>query len=161
MSSARDIPQSQAINNAALAGSPVTQHRFLIPSPIPTRRSRTYSASERAKCGPTLRGKVKEFCREKGHGFIQPEDPASCQLFVHISDIEGEYVPQMDDDVTYKSISIPPRNEKQQAVHVQIVHLAPGVTHQRWDSPLSSNYSCSPSHGSIKDLHPTPASHPE
>ncbi|XP_014780438.1 calcium-regulated heat stable protein 1 [Octopus bimaculoides] len=161
MSSARDIPQTQAVNNAALAGSPVSQHRFLIPSPIPTRRSRTYSASERAKCGPTVRGKVKEFCREKGHGFIQPEDPSSVPLFVHISDIEGEYVPKEDDDVTYKAITIPPRHEKLQAVHVQIMHLAPGVSHERWDSPLVTNSNCSPSHGSIKDLHPAQPSHPE
>ena len=38
-----ELPQSQAANNAVIAGSPLGQHKFLIPSPIPTRRNRTYS----------------------------------------------------------------------------------------------------------------------
>jgi hypothetical protein len=31
-----DMPQSQAANNAVIAGSPIGHHKFLIPSPIPT-----------------------------------------------------------------------------------------------------------------------------
>ncbi|XP_076075045.1 calcium-regulated heat-stable protein 1-like isoform X1 [Mytilus galloprovincialis] len=128
-----ELPQSQAANNAVIAGSPLGQHKFLIPSPIPTRRNRTYSQSEKAKEGPTLKGKVEEFCRQKGHGFIIPED-GSGHIFVHISDIDGEYVPKAGDDVTYKRIKIPPKFEKMQAVHVQITHLAPGVSHETWSS---------------------------
>lgn len=132
-----EMPQSQAANNAQIAGSPIGHHKFLIPSPIPTRRNRTYSQSEKAKEGPTFRGRVEEFCRQRGHGFIVPED-GSGHIFVHISDIEGEYVPKPGDDVTYKKIRIPPKYEKCQAVHVQITHLAPGVSHEMWSSPNGS-----------------------
>lgn len=48
--------------------------------------------------------------------------------------IEGEYVPKAGDEVTYKVILIPPKMEKRQAVHVKITHLAPGVSHEKWDS---------------------------
>lgn len=48
--------------------------------------------------------------------------------------IEGEYVPKTGDEVTYKVILIPPKMEKRQAVHVKITHLAPGVSHEKWDS---------------------------
>lgn len=133
MSSAKDIPQTQAMNNAVLSGSPSNHHHFLIPSPIPTRRNRTFSQSERAKEGPTFKGKVREFCRQKGHGFIIPDHEKN-PIFVHISDIEGEYVPKPGDEVTYKVILIPPKMEKRQAVHVKITHLAPGVSHEKWDS---------------------------
>lgn len=132
-----DLPQQQAANNAVISGSPIGHPKFLIPSPLPTRRNRTYSQSERAKEGPTLRGKVENFCRQRGHGFIIPED-GSGHMFVHISDVEGEYVPKPGDDVTYKTILIPPKMEKKQAVHVQITHLAPGVSHETWSSPDNS-----------------------
>lgn len=138
MSSPRHIPQTQAMNNQALthSGSPGA-HGFLIPSPIVTRRTRTYSASERAKKEPRLNGIVKTFCRNRGHGFIIPLDPNEdvVPLFCHVSDIEGEYVPKEGDEVTYQKCLIPPRNEKYQAIHVKITHLAPGVTHEKWDSP--------------------------
>lgn len=55
-----------------------------------------------------------------------------CILFFSI---EGEYVPKEGDEVTYQKCLIPPRNEKYQAIHVKITHLAPGVTHEKWDSP--------------------------
>lgn len=59
---------------------------------------------------------------------------------IHIShivcySIDGEYVPKEGDEVTYKTVLIPPRNEKIQAVHVKITHLKPGVSHEKWDSP--------------------------
>ena len=50
--------------------------------------------------------------------------------------IDGEYVPKEGDEVTYRTITMPPRMEKKQACHVVITHLKPGVTHERWDSPL-------------------------
>ncbi|XP_048762226.1 calcium-regulated heat-stable protein 1-like isoform X2 [Ostrea edulis] len=134
MSSPRDLPQSQAMNNAVISGSPSNHHHhFLIPSPVPTRRNRTFSQSERAKQGDIYRGVVRDFCRQKGHGFIIPENEKDT-IFVHISDIEGEYVPKPGDEVTYRIILIPPKNEKKQAVHVKITHLAPGVSHEKWDS---------------------------
>ncbi|KAL3877510.1 hypothetical protein ACJMK2_035208 [Sinanodonta woodiana] len=137
MSSASNIPHTQATNNTAVAGSPDSSHRFLLPSPIPTRRDRTYSASERALEGPTYKGVVKTFCRQRGHGFIV-EEVTRENMFVHISDVEGEYVPKEGDEVTFKKVLIPPKNEKYQACHVKITHLAPGVSHETWDSPSSS-----------------------
>lgn len=41
--------------------------------------------SERAKEGPTFKGKVREFCRQKGHGFIIPDHEKN-PIFVHISE---------------------------------------------------------------------------
>lgn len=108
-----------------------------IPSPIPTRRNRTFSASTRASEGPVYKGVCKCFCRSKGHGFITPADGGP-DIFLHISDIEGEYVPTEGDEVTYKLCTIPPKNAKIQAVEVVITHLAPGTKHETWSGHVIS-----------------------
>ncbi|XP_078519095.1 calcium-regulated heat stable protein 1-like isoform X2 [Lissotriton helveticus] len=108
-----------------------------VPSPIPTRRTRTYSASTRASEGPEYKGVCKCFCRSKGHGFITPADGGP-DIFLHISDIEGEYVPTEGDEVTYKLCTVPPKNEKIQAVDVVITHLAPGTKHETWSGHVIS-----------------------
>uniref|UniRef100_A0AAQ5WYW3 CSD domain-containing protein n=1 Tax=Amphiprion ocellaris TaxID=80972 RepID=A0AAQ5WYW3_AMPOC len=72
--------------------SPSPMRGYLIPSPLPTRRNRTCSATARAAEGPVFSGVCKYFSRSKGHGFITPSDGGK-DIFVHISDIEGEYVP--------------------------------------------------------------------
>ncbi|GFR91400.1 calcium-regulated heat stable protein 1 [Elysia marginata] len=59
---------------------------FLHPSPIITKRTRTKSMSERAAEGPSFKGVVKSFCRQRGHGFIHPEGDQSEDIFVHISE---------------------------------------------------------------------------
>lgn len=48
--------------------------------------------------------------------------------------IEGEFVPLPGDQVHYRLCPIPPKLEKCQAVHVEIVNLTPQV-HLKWDSP--------------------------
>ncbi|XP_070579999.1 calcium-regulated heat stable protein 1-like [Ptychodera flava] len=109
---------------------------FLVPSPIVTRRTRTYSTSKAASEGPIKTGVIKEFCRHKGHGFITPDDKSSTEpMFVHISDIEGEYIPVVGDQITYKECLVPPKKLKKQAVEVIITHLAPDVKHYRWEDP--------------------------
>jgi len=105
---------------------------FLVPSPVPTRRNRTYSQSERASAGPTHFGRIKSFCRQKGHGFITPNDGQE-PIFVHISDIDGELVPLEGDEVSYKRCPMPPKFEKFSAVHVVITRAREGSTHERWD----------------------------
>uniref|UniRef100_A0A8D1U6G1 Cold shock domain containing C2 n=1 Tax=Sus scrofa TaxID=9823 RepID=A0A8D1U6G1_PIG len=70
-----------------------------LPSPLPTKRTRTYSATARASAGPVFKGVCKQFSRSQGHGFITPEN-GSEDIFVHVSDIEGEYVPVEGDEVT-------------------------------------------------------------
>ncbi|XP_053133063.1 calcium-regulated heat-stable protein 1 isoform X2 [Hemicordylus capensis] len=118
--------------------SPSPMRGFLIPSPLPTRRTRTYSATARASEGPTFKGTCKVFCRSKGHGFITPMDGGP-DIFVHISDIEGEYVLVAGDEVSYKVCTIPPKNEKLQAVDVVITHLAPGTKHETWSGRVLSS----------------------
>ncbi|XP_062875081.1 calcium-regulated heat-stable protein 1 [Trichomycterus rosablanca] len=115
--------------------SPSPMGDFLLPSPLPTRRNRTVSATARASEGPAFTGVCKCFSRCKGHGFIIPSDGGS-DIFVHISDIEGEYVPVEGDEVTYKICSIPPKYEKVQAVEVTITHLAPGTKHETWSGKV-------------------------
>uniref|UniRef100_A0A8C9URM3 CSD domain-containing protein n=1 Tax=Spermophilus dauricus TaxID=99837 RepID=A0A8C9URM3_SPEDA len=92
----------------------------------------------RASQGPVYKGVCKCFCRSKGHGFITPADGGP-DIFLHISDVEGEYVPVEGDEVTYKMCSIPPKNEKLQAVEVVITHLAPGTKHETWSGHVVSS----------------------
>lgn len=103
--------------------------------PFLARRNRTISESERILAGPTFHGKVEDFCRQKGHGFILPCDGGE-KLFFHISDIDGEFVPIGGDEVSYKLFPIPPKNAKHSAVHVQITRLVSGVPRETWDSRL-------------------------
>lgn len=116
-------------SNKLSPDSPV--HNLMVPSPIVTRRTRTLSTCARATETQEI-GKVKSFCRSKGHGFITSETGAD--IFVHISDIEGEYVPLPGDQVQYKLCPIPPKFEKTQAIHVNIINFTPEV-HLKWDCP--------------------------
>jgi len=118
-------------------GSPSCGFGVPIPSPIITKRTRTASTCERAMDNPIERGKVKYFSRTKGHGFITA-DRGGDEIFVHISDIEGEYVPREGDEVTYRLCPIPPKAEKYQAIHVRITHFTPDV-HLKWDAPIEEN----------------------
>ncbi|OWA51708.1 putative Cold shock domain-containing protein [Hypsibius exemplaris] len=104
---------------------------FLLPSPIPSRRNRSASAAERGATAPVNHGKVKHFCREKGHGFIVPNNGGE-DVFLHVSDIDGDTVPKAGDEVIYKTILMPPKMEKLQAVHVQIIAMKP-VKHEHWE----------------------------
>ncbi|KAK3871722.1 hypothetical protein Pcinc_023153 [Petrolisthes cinctipes] len=121
------------MSSSSSTNTPDSPNRSLlqIPSPIVTRRTRTKSTTEIASNNPDVKGKVKYFCRTKGHGFITPDD-GNADLFLHISDIEGEYVPLEGDEVTYRLCPIPPKREKYQATHVRIVNFTPEV-HHRWD----------------------------
>ncbi|XP_018616985.1 cold shock domain-containing protein C2a [Scleropages formosus] len=109
-----------------------------LPSPLPTKRTRTYSAAARATSGPVFKGVCKNFSRSQGHGFIRPSSGGE-DIFVHISDIEGEYVPMEGDEVTYKVCPIPPKNLKVQAVEVVITHLVPGTKHETWSGQIISS----------------------
>ncbi|KAF3846959.1 hypothetical protein F7725_004037 [Dissostichus mawsoni] len=71
--------------------APLPLRGYLIPALCPP-RNRTCSATARALDGPSFTGLCKCFSRSKGHGFITPSDGGN-DIFVHISDIEGEYVP--------------------------------------------------------------------
>ncbi|XP_062989672.1 cold shock domain-containing protein C2 [Elgaria multicarinata webbii] len=106
-----------------------------LPSPLPTKRTRTYSATARASAGPVYKGVCKQFSRSQGHGFITPENGTE-DIFVHVSDIEGEYVPVEGDEVTYKVCPIPPKNQKFQAVEVVLTHLAPHTKHETWSGQI-------------------------
>ncbi|KAM9843211.1 calcium-regulated heat-stable protein 1 [Aulostomus maculatus] len=118
--------------------SPSPMRGYAIPSPLPTRRNRTCSATAHAAEGPVFTGVCKYFSRAKGHGFITPSSGGS-DIFVHISDIEDEYVPVEGDEVSYKVCSIPPKHEKVQAVEVTITHLKPGIKHETWTGHVVSS----------------------
>ena len=62
-----------------------------------------------------------------------------------IFSIDGEVVPREGDEVTYNRILIPPKNEKFSAVHVEIKHMKPGVTHETWEAPVKRSVSSSSS----------------
>jgi len=138
MSSPQHIPQRSRGDGASPIASP--KGHFLVPSPVPCRRSRTISQSERALQGPSFTGKVKSFCREKGHGFIIPDEGGDT-MFTHISDIDGDFVPKAGDKVSYKKCPVPPKNEKFSAVHVTITHPTEDSLHETWDAPPSPNKS--------------------
>ncbi|XP_051244321.1 cold shock domain-containing protein C2 [Dicentrarchus labrax] len=109
-----------------------------LPSPLPTKRTRTYSATVRAHSSPVFKGVCKDFSRSQGHGFIRPSHGGE-DIFVHISDIEGEYVPVEGDEVTYKVSRVPPKNLKVQAVEVKITHLNPVTKHETWSGQIISS----------------------
>ncbi|KAI2666908.1 Cold shock domain-containing protein C2 [Labeo rohita] len=92
----------------------------------------------RANAGPVFKGMCKNFSRSQGHGYIRPAHGGE-DIFVHISDIEGEYVPVEGDEVTYKVCPIPPKNVKVQAVEVIITHLKPGTKHETWSGQIISS----------------------
>ncbi|ROK96262.1 Cold shock domain-containing protein C2 [Anabarilius grahami] len=56
-----------------------------LPSPLPTKRTRTYSATVRANAGPVFKGVCKNFSRSQGHGYIRPAHGGE-DIFVHISE---------------------------------------------------------------------------
>lgn len=76
---------------------------------------------------------IESFCRNKGHGFIKSLD-GSESIFLHISDIEGEWIPKEGDIVSYKKALMPPKMVKHQAVHVNYVHLKDGTNHEQWET---------------------------
>uniref|UniRef100_A0A671PAB1 Cold shock domain-containing protein C2-like n=1 Tax=Sinocyclocheilus anshuiensis TaxID=1608454 RepID=A0A671PAB1_9TELE len=95
-------------------------------------------ATVRANVGPVFKGVCKNFSRSQGHGYIRPAHGGE-DIFVHISDIEGEYVPVEGDEVTYKVCPVPPKNVKVQAVEVIITHLKPGTKHETWSGQIISS----------------------
>ncbi|KAM7356409.1 cold shock domain-containing protein CG9705 [Cochliomyia hominivorax] len=117
------------LSRRSSSGSP--NSTLQLPSPIITKRTRTASTSARAMENPLVTGVVKSFNRTKGHGFITPNGGGD-EIFCHISDIEGEYVPMAGDEVKYRLCAIPPKYEKFQAVHVKIINLTPEV-HHKWE----------------------------
>ena len=50
---------------------------------------------------------------------------------MHISDIEGEFIPRKGDKVRYQVCPMPPRFDKPQGVHIQIIDFTP-ERHRKW-----------------------------
>ncbi|XP_063221475.1 cold shock domain-containing protein CG9705 isoform X2 [Bacillus rossius redtenbacheri] len=135
MSEFQKVP-SRTGSTSSLLSPDSPNSKLQVPSPLITRRTRTDSTSARAFENPVETGVVKVFSRSKGHGFITP-DKGGEDIFVHISDIEGEYIPLPGDEVQYRLCPVPPKFEKCQAVHVHITNLTPEV-HLRWDCPADA-----------------------
>lgn len=53
---------------------------------------------------------------------------------INLFSVDDEFVPHDGDKVEYKTILIPPKNEKLQAVHIRIIEPVEGVKHERWDA---------------------------
>nr|CAB3227654.1 calcium-regulated heat stable protein 1-like [Phallusia mammillata] len=127
---------NDAIGYVTPTVSPSSEHKFLIPSPMVTRRTRTFSASRRANEGPVYHGVCELFSRSKGHGFIRPKGQNSGErIFMHVSDIDCDYVPLPGDEVSYKLTPLPMKNDQFQAVEVRITGMTveEGKQHVRWD----------------------------
>ncbi len=56
---------------------------------------------------------------------------------MHISDIDGEYIPRKGDKVKFRLCPMPPKFDKFQAVHIKIVDFTPEV---RLDGSFSTNW---------------------
>lgn len=111
------------------SNSPPIPAGLSLPEIIITRRTRTHSMNGRIG-DEVHEGIVKFFCRSRGHGFIDDdEDPFP--VFMHISDIEGEFIPRKGDRVRYQVCPMPPRFDKPQGVHIQIIDFTPEV-HKKW-----------------------------
>ncbi|XP_037074052.1 cold shock domain-containing protein CG9705-like [Pollicipes pollicipes] len=110
-----------------------------MPSPLITRRTRTQSTSDRGMRNPDQSGTIVSFCRTKGHGFIRPDEPRPGEplIFVHVSDVEGEYIPVKEDRVTFRLCQIPPKMERSQAIHVRIINFC-HTKHHKWNDPPSA-----------------------
>ena len=84
-------------------------------------------------------GTVRFFCRSNGHGFIDPSpaaatspsSPSDDPVFMHISDIEGEFIPRKGDRVRFRVCPMPPKFDRFQAVHIEIRDFTP-EKHHRW-----------------------------
>ena len=100
-----------------------------LPEIIITRRTRTHSMNGRIE-DEVHEGTVKFFCRSRGHGFID-DDQDPYPVFMHISDIEGEYIPRKGDKVQYQVCPMPPRFDKPQGVHIKIIDFTPEL-HKKW-----------------------------
>eukprot|EP00112_Aurelia_sp_Birch-Aquarium-sp1_P025949 Seg890.1 transcript_id=Seg890.1/GoldUCD/mRNA.D3Y31 product="Calcium-regulated heat-stable protein 1" protein_id=Seg890.1/GoldUCD/D3Y31 len=106
---------------------------FLIPSPIPCRRTRTTSQSRIAADSPLQTGTITEFSRSHGHGFVRPDEETdgAKHYFLHISDIEGDYELKVGDKVEFRTIFMPPKLVEKQAVEVKVIKMANGK-HEKW-----------------------------
>ena len=56
---------------------------------------------------------------------------------MHISDIEGEYIPRKGDRVRYQVCPMPPRFDKPQGVHIEIIDFTP-ENHKKWSEKESA-----------------------
>jgi len=93
-------------------------------------------------------GTVVFFCRSRGHGFIRPDavegeeipakgsaDEHDKDIFLHVSDIDSDFVPRSGDRVSYQLLPMPPKFEKFQAAHVHVINLAEDKPHKFWSTP--------------------------
>merc|ERR1712179_428688 len=107
--------------------------QFVIPHPVPCKRTRTTSISKLAANSPEQFGTIIEFNRGKGHGFVKADNEEQ-KIFLHISDIEDEYVAHVGDRIRFRTIPMPPRMTQKMAVEVSLVDIDETVNHERWDS---------------------------
>uniref|UniRef100_A0A8C1QVM7 Cold shock domain containing C2 n=1 Tax=Cyprinus carpio TaxID=7962 RepID=A0A8C1QVM7_CYPCA len=123
--------ESHTCSHSTINCSPFADYSFL----QVTFSSLCVCRTVRANVGPVFKGVCKNFSRSQGHGFIRPAHGGE-DIFVHISDIEGEYVPVEGDEVTYKVCPVPPKNVKVQAMEVIITHLRAGTKHETWSGQI-------------------------
>ena len=54
----------------------------------------------------------------------------------YLCSIDDDYVPKAGDIVSFKTMLMPPKNEKMMAVHIKLLHLAEGVKHESWEEAV-------------------------
>jgi len=122
-------------SDSSMGSSLEESSSFIMESSLVPRRVRTASVSDRIK-GDIQSGTVTYFCKTRGHGFIKPSQDNTEHHFVHVSDVESEFVPLKGDQVSYRLCPVPPKFEKYQAVNVKITKMIP-QHHKRWDTPVT------------------------
>ena len=76
-------------------------------------------------------GEITKYVDHRGFGFLRPSNPNDDEVFFHVTNIEGNWQPQVGMHVTYE-IDTNPRNGKSQARTVKLLPKAEADKERAW-----------------------------